>query len=93
MFDLDKYYPNMKEQVIKSRPTSSSSSFMYISPLVGLNKYNQHLRFQPLDEDIPEENENGKLKRTSKAQKKKVKKKKKKVIKCKQYLITTIIRK
>lgn len=80
----------MKEQVIKSRPTSSSSSFMYINPLVGINKqYNQHLRFQPLDENIPEENEHGKLKRTLKAQKKKVKKKKKKVIKCKLFLKIT----
>lgn len=38
------------------------------------------LRFQPLDEDIPEERERIKYKRTLKAQKKKPKKKKKKVI-------------
>ena len=47
----------MKEQAIKNRPTSSSSSFMYINPLIGINKYNQHLKFEPLDENIPEENE------------------------------------
>jgi len=48
----------MKEQAVKSRPTSSSSSFMYINPLIGINqRYPNNIRFQPLDEDIPEEKE------------------------------------
>jgi hypothetical protein len=76
---LDTRFHNMKENVGRSRPTSSSSSFMYVNPLLGTNqKYN--LRFQPLDEDIPEEKERGRLKRTLKNKKTKIKKKKKKVI-------------
>ena len=47
---------NMKEQIVKSRPTSSSSNFMYINPLLGVNpKYIHNLRFQPLDGEIIEE--------------------------------------
>lgn len=76
----------MKEQIIKSRPTSSSSSFMYINPLMGINqKHNPNLRFQPLDEDIPEEKERIKKNRTIKNVRKKInkKKKKRKIIKSK----------
>jgi hypothetical protein len=57
----------------KSRPTSSSSSFMYIN-----------LRFQPLDEVIKEEKEFGRNKRNLKSKKKKAKKNKRKVIRIKQ---------
>lgn len=74
---------NMKEQAVKSRPTSSSSSFMNVNPLLGANsKYIHNLRFQPLDGDIIEE-EKGILKRTFKNKKRRIKKKKKKVIRCK----------
>lgn len=79
---IDTRCQNMKENIGRSRPTSSSSSFMYVNPLLGTNqKYN--LRFQPLDEDIPEEKERGRLKRTLKNKKNKIKKKKKKVIRWK----------
>ena len=74
-FLIEKYCGSLKEQ-IKSRPTSSSSSFMYVNPLIGINQRNNgNLRFQPLDEDIPEEKEKGRLKKTIKNQKKKIKKK------------------
>lgn len=72
---------NMKEQMIRSRPTSSSSNFMYINPLIGVNqKYHNHMKFQPLEEDIPEEKE--RRKRNWKNTRKKLKKKKK-IIRCK----------
>ena len=49
---------------------------MYVNPLIGINQRNNgNLRFQPLDEDIPEEKEKGRLKKTIKNQKKKIKKK------------------
>jgi len=52
---------NLKEQIARSRPTSSSSNFIYINPLVGVNHKNP--KFQPLDEGIPEEREKGRMRK------------------------------
>lgn len=59
---------------------------MYVNPLVGVNqKYNNNLRFQPLDEEIKEEKEFGRNKKLLKNKKKKIgKKSKRKVLKAKQ---------
>ncbi|CAI2360908.1 unnamed protein product [Moneuplotes crassus] len=75
---------NMKEQIVRSRPTSSSSNFMQVNPLLGVNsKYNHNIRFQPLDGEIIEEKEKDLIKKHKKAHKKRTKKKKKKVFRCK----------
>lgn len=74
----------MKEQIVRSRPTSSSSNFMQVNPLLGVNsKYNHNLRFQPLDGEIIEEKERGLIKRGNRIKRKKIKKRKKRIIRCK----------
>lgn len=81
---IDKHFRKPKDQMIRSRPTSSSSNFMYINPLLGVNqRHNNNFKFQPLEEGIPEENWKGKTKKATKANKRKVKKNKRKVIRCK----------
>lgn len=71
----------MKEQIVRSRPTSSSSNFMHLNPLLGVSsKYNHNMRFQPLSGEIIEEKEGMK---THKIKRKRIKKRKKKVIRCK----------
>ena len=70
----------MKEQNNRSRPTSSSSTFMHVNPLIGVGQKYAGLRFQPLDEEIIEENLK-KGKKLPKNKRKKTKNKKKLVMK------------
>lgn len=76
LIGLDKNCQNLKESSIKNRPTSSSSSFMYINPLVGVGQ-----RFHQLDEDIPEE-QRGKTGKGKGTKARRGGKRKKKVIRC-----------
>jgi hypothetical protein len=71
MLNVAENQMTIDELAQKTRPTSSSSSFMYINPLIGINQqFSKFRQLKPLNEDIPEETIRHKLKHSNNGRKK-----------------------